>query len=66
MLQVAEQIGERNLLINHSTKVFNLHTLLRHAVSVADGNAAVVQGIVVYGYAERRSNGILATIALAD
>ena len=66
MLQVAEEIGERDLLFNHGTEVFDLHALLRHVVAVAYGDAAVVQRIVVHGYAERRSNGVLAAIALSN
>ena len=66
MLQVAEEVGQGNLLLYHGAEVFDLHTLLRHVVAVAYGHAAIVQGIVIHGHAERRTNGVLAAITFAD
>ena len=57
---------EIDLLCNVRFKLVNLHTLLLHAVTVADGNAAVIFTVKVIRDAERRADLILAAIALAD
>lgn len=57
---------EIDLLCNVRFKLVDLHTLLLHAVTVADGNAAVIFTVKVIRDAERRADLILAAIALAD
>ena len=66
LLEVTEEVGEGHLLVNHAAKVLDLHALLLHGIALAYSHAAVTKAVVVNCDAERRTNGILAAITLAD
>ena len=46
-------------------QILDLHALLAHRVAVANGNASVLEALMVDGDAERGADSILAAIALA-
>ena len=47
-------------------QVINSNALLRHSVAMADSHAIVIQGVVVHGDTEWRTNSILTTVAFAN
>ena len=46
--------------------VFYAHADLFHRVAVAYGNGAVLEGVEVDGYAERRTDFVLTAVTLTD
>ena len=47
-------------------EVFDLHTLLRHGVAVANRYAVVIQGVMVHSDTERCTYRVLTTITLTN
>lgn len=66
LLQLLEQACDANLILDDRVEFRDSYTLLLHGVTIAESYAVVVQCVVVYGYAEWSTDGILTTIALSD
>ena len=59
LIQLLEKLAIRTLLINHCVESLDSDTLLRHSVAVANSYGAILEGLVVNGYAERSTYCIL-------
>ena len=61
-----EQRAKAYLFVYYRMQIVDCHAALLHAVAVANGNSSVFEALVVYGDAERRTDGILTAVAFAD
>ena len=57
---------EFNHLFNDASQIFDLYSLLSHVITVSDGYAAIILRVKVYCNANRRSDGILSAVSLAN
>ena len=65
-IQFAEELAVGALVIDQGMQRLDLHALLLHRIAVADRHRAVLERLTIDGDAERRTDGILTTVALAD
>ena len=61
-LELLEQGGDADLVLKEATEVGHGNALLLHRVAVAQGDAAVCEGVVVNGDTERSTDGVLAAL----
>lgn len=66
LLNFFEQRSEANLILEHCAKISDGHTGLFHSVTIAKGNAVIVECVVVDGDAIGSTNCVHTAVALTD
>ena len=61
-----EQRCHAHTVFYQRAQIGYVHTLLLHGVTVSQRHLAVLWRVVVHGHAERRADGVLAAVTLAD
>lgn len=66
LFQFLENVAEVDLLGDDAVELLDLDALLLHRITMTDGNATVVERVMVDSDAERSSDRILTAVSLTD
>ena len=66
LLQFLQQAGDADAVLDDLAELLHGDALLLHRVAIAQRDRALGEGIAIDGDAERRTDGVLAAVALAD